>query len=218
MRSLFAPTEELPAQLGISYERIILAPQMALRHLNSLLDREYTAWDDRLAQLITELEQQDKIASRPGHRVALDTSVLMEGGRFTEVSWSSAGGSLATGQIRLIVPILVVEELDDLLHSRRGDRKQKARDVTRGLIGLYKDSPTEPAALPGQPDVTIEVQLDGDWHQRRPNNDAEIIDQALFVRGMTGRPMLLATCDTRQLYRAGAVGLQAILMPRADET
>ncbi len=60
--------------------------------------------------------------------------------------------------------------------------------------------------------------LDGDWHQRRPNNDAEIIDQTLFVRDMTGRPTLLASCDTRQLYRAGAVRLQAILMPRADET
>ena len=130
MRSLFVPTEELPAQLDISYEGIILVPQMALRHLNNLLDREYTAWDDRLAQLIPELEQQDKIASRPGHPVVLDTSVLMEGGRFTEVSWSSADASLATGQIRLIVPILVVEELDDLLDDRRGDRKQKAREVT----------------------------------------------------------------------------------------
>ena len=59
--------------------------------------------------------------------------------------------------------------------------------------------------------------LDGDWHQRHPNDDAEIIDQALSVREMTGKPTLLATCDTRQLYRAGAVGLQAILMPRADE-
>ena len=120
----------------------------------------------------------------------------MEGGRFTEVSWSSADASLATGQIRLIVPILVVEELDDLLDDRRGDRKQKAREVTPGLIDLHKDSPTEPAALPGQPDVTIEVLLDGDWHQRRPNNDAEIIDQTLFVRDMTGRPTLLASCDT----------------------
>jgi PIN domain len=181
MRELFAPTEELPAQLDISYERIILAPQMALRHLNSLLDREYTAWDDRLAQLVTELEQQHKFTSRPGQPVVLDTSVLMEGGQFAEVPWSSADASLATGQIRLIVPILVVEELDDLLHDRRGDRKQRARTVTRGLIGLHRASPTEPAALPEQPHVTIEVLLDGDWHQRRPNNDA-------VVRPKCGQP------------------------------
>jgi hypothetical protein len=62
------------------------------------------------------------------------------------------------------------------------------------------------------------VLLDGDWHQRRPNNDAEIIDQALSVREMTGKPTLPVTCDTRQLYQAGTEGLQAILMPRADES
>ena len=28
--------------------------------------------------------------------------------------------------------------------------------------------------------------LDGDWHQRRPNDDAEIIDQALKVREVAG--------------------------------
>jgi hypothetical protein len=61
------------------------------------------------------------------------------------------------------------------------------------------------------------VLLDGDWHQRRPNNDAEIIDQALSVRHMTGKPTFLATCNTRQLYRADAEGLQTILMPRADK-
>jgi hypothetical protein len=120
-------------------------------------------------------------------------------------------------QIRLIVPILVIEELDDLLHNRNGDRRLKARNATRALRDLHHARPTEPAALPAQPGVTIEVLLDGDWHQRRPNNDAEIIDQALSVREMTGRPTLLATCDIRQLCRAGAVSLQAVLMPRAGE-
>jgi hypothetical protein len=35
---------------------------------------------------------------------------------------------------------------------------------------------------------------------------------------MTGQPTLPVTCDTRQLYQAGAEGLQAILMPRADKS
>jgi hypothetical protein len=37
MRNLFAPTEELVAELDVSYERIILAPQMAVRYVNSLV-------------------------------------------------------------------------------------------------------------------------------------------------------------------------------------
>jgi hypothetical protein len=51
------------------------------------------------------------------------------------------------------------------------------------------------------------VLLASDWHQRRPNNDAEIIDQALQVRDLTGKTTLLASCDYRQLYRAAAACL-----------
>jgi hypothetical protein len=57
--------------------------------------------------------------------------------------------------------------------------------------------------------------LDGDWHERRPNNDAEIIDQALAFHELTGKPVLLATCDLRMMYRAGAVSLTAVQVPRA---
>jgi predicted ribonuclease YlaK len=118
----------------------------------------------------------------------------------------------------LIVPILVVEELDDLLHDRDGERRRKARAATRTLRDFHGFKPTEPAALTGQTDVTIEVMLDGDWHQRRPNNDAEIIDQALEIGELTGQPVLLASCDTRQLYRAGAAELAVVLVPRNEGT
>lgn len=100
-------------------------------------------------------------------------------------------------------------------HHDRRDARRLGTKVPNWLVTGTVD---RPAALPRQPDITIEVLLDGDWHKRRPNNDAEIIDRALSVHEMTGKPTLLATCDTRQLYRAGAVGLPTILMPRADAT
>ena len=43
-------------------------------------------------------------------------------------------------------------------------------------------------ALPDRADVTIEVLLDDGWHRRMPNNDGEIIDEALSAREITGRP------------------------------
>lgn len=81
--------------------------------------------------------------------MVLDTSVLVEGGPFTEVRWSGADPSLAAAQIRLIVPILVAGELDDLLHDRNGDRRLKAVNATRALRDLHHARPAEPAALPG---------------------------------------------------------------------
>jgi hypothetical protein len=66
--------------------------------------------------------------------------------------------------------------------------------------------------------VTIEVLLDGGWHQRMPNNDGEIIDQAVGLKEQTGQEMILASGDYTQLYRAAPAGLTAVLMPRPDET
>jgi PIN domain len=217
LESLLDPGEEILAELESAYHRLALAPQMTLRRLNGMLNREYTIWDQRLRRAEEELQSQKKLAGRPGHPVVLDTSVLMEGEPFLTFGWHALTPALASGPIRLIVPILVVEELDDLLHDPKGDRRQKARSATRELWQLHGARPTDPASLPGQADVTIEVLLDGDWHQRRPNNDAEIIDQALQVYELAGKATLLVSCDYRQLYRAAAVGLPAVLMPRRNQ-
>jgi hypothetical protein len=50
-----------------------------------------------------------------------------------------------------------------------------------------------------------------------PNNDGEIIDQAVGLKELTGQPVILAACDYTQLYRAAPAGLTAVLVPRPDE-
>jgi len=85
------------------------------------------------------------------------------------------------------------------------------------MWALHGTAPTVPAALPQATDVTIEVCLDGDWHKRRDNNDGEIIDQALALQELTGQPVILATCDYNQRYRAAVPSVTTALMPRRDE-
>jgi hypothetical protein len=51
-----------------------------------------------------------------------------------------------------------------------------------------------------------------------PNNDGEIIDQAVGLKEQTGQEMILAAGDYTQLYRAAPAGLNAVLMPRPDAT
>lgn len=210
---MLAPAEELLDELNSVYHRVAFAPPMSTRRLNGLLNREFTLWDIRLGQAADELTALKKLADRVGSPVVLDTSALMQGKSFLTFDWHSLDPALAGGQVRLVVPLIVVEELDDLLHDRDGARRQKARTVTRALWELHRDKPTEPSPLPDRPGVTIEVLPEGDWHQRRPDNDAEIIDQALMLYELTGRAVFLASCDLRQLYRAAVPGLPAILMP-----
>jgi len=213
----FSPTEALFAELSESYWRLVMAPSASERQLNGIISRECTEWDSRLARLAADLEGSIASLLWPGHLVVLDTSALMEGAFFMDYDWHALEGSLREGPIRLILPYLVVEELDDLKRHRDGRQKAQARKVLSNLWDLHRANPAVAAALPGSPDVTVEVLLDGDWHQRRPNNDGEIIDQAVAIGELAGRPVILAAGDYTQLYRAAPAGLSAVLMPRPDE-
>jgi predicted ribonuclease YlaK len=185
--------------------------------LNSLLNREWKTWDARLSQVIDELRKADVFTKHPGRIVVPDTSALMEGILFTEYDRHALYASLASGPVRIIVPVLVVEELDGHMHSRDRHRKTAAKEVLRPLWALHRKAPTEPAPLPQAADVTIEVFTDSDFHKRRENNDGEIIDQALSIQELTGQPVTLATCDYNQAYRAAVPSLTTALMPRRDE-
>ena len=190
---------------------------MTERMRNGLLNREFQAWDARLDSLLTDLEALRVFLARPGQqwswiRLRSWKARCSPGSPGTTLKGIAPGSS-----IRLIVPALVLEELDDLKRHRDGRQKTKARQVLAALWDLHRPKPAEPASLPDQPDVTIEVLLDDDWHQRRPNNDGEIIDQAIMVGELTAEPTMLVSGDYTQLYRAASAKLQAVLMPRPDE-
>lgn len=210
----FPASEGIFDEVAQSYYRLATAPEMSDRQLNGLLNREFSAWDARLDRVLTELGQLQEFLLQSGRLVVLDTSALMEGVFFTEFDWHTLDESLQHVPVRLVVPSLVVEELDELKRRPGEKQKARARKVLTTLWGLHRARPGAPAQLPGRPDITIEVLLDGGWHQRIPNNDGEIIDQAVSVRQLTGRAVILAAADYTQLYRAGPEGLIAVLMPR----
>ena len=55
---------------------------------------------------------------------------------------------------------------------------------------------------------------DDPHHQRLPDNDAEIIDRAVYVGELTGRNVTIVAGDFGMLCRAAAVSLGAAHMPR----
>jgi rRNA-processing protein FCF1 len=210
----FHDSETIFGDISESYNRLALAPEMSESQLNGLLNREFGQWNERLASVLADLWKMREFLTRPGRLVVLDTSALMEGVFFTEFPWHELDPSLRADAVRLIVLSLVVEELDDLKRPHRHARqKARARQVLTALWDLHRNKPAEPAALPAATDVTIEVVPDSGRHQRMPNNDGEIIDQAVGLGELTGRPVILAAGDYTQLYRAASAGLTAVLMP-----
>jgi hypothetical protein len=207
-RNLFTDGE-IAASLYVSAQQVRDVNLGALP--NMLLNREVDFWEERLAQLIAELTALHPFISRPGLIVVADTSAFLEGEYFTNLDWQTLAGAGAQ-PVRLVVPVLVVEELD--AHKRGRDRQRdRAVSVLRQLWELGGSDPERLAHIPGRP-VTVEVFLDGAWHVRRPVNDDEIIERALAVSEITGQAVLLAAADYAMLYRASAASLKAVLVPR----
>jgi PIN domain len=213
---LLDPAEDIISDIEAAYDRLVLSPSgLDGPRLYSMLNREYNRWAGRLRQVEAELQQQ-KLMIGDGSAVVLDTSVLMEGEPFVTFDWHGLHPSLTTGAVRLVLPIIVIDELDELLHDRDGDRKKKAREARRALMSVHPgNKPAEAAPLPDKPGVTLQVMVDDPWRVRLPNNDAEIIDQVLRLHQAGGRAML-ATCDLNQYYRAGAMEVAVVLFPRRD--
>jgi len=179
----------------------------------TLAQRETEVWIARFESLIAELKALKPFIERPGQIIVPDTSAFIEGTYFTDFDWTSLDGLPAgTHLARLVVPILVIEELDGLKRDRRaGDR---ARSVLHKLWELHSRHPAIPVALPGKP-ATIEVFPDDPWHIRRPVNDDEIIQRAAVIGEITGRGVVLAAGDYAMLYRADHEGVKAALVPPA---
>jgi hypothetical protein len=162
-----------------------------------LLNRETDFWEEQLGQVIAELKTLKPFIERPGVIVVPDTSAFLEGEYFTDLDWQALAGA-GKDPVRLVVPVLVIEELDVL---KRGRDRQRDRAVStlRRLWELGGSHPERIARIPGRA-VTVEVFLDGAWHMRRPVNDDEIVDRALAIGETTGREVLLAAGDYRMLY------------------
>jgi hypothetical protein len=209
LRSIFTDTD-LAAGLYVAQAEVRRLDLQARPH--GLIGRLTDEWIARFDEVIGQLNALLPFVMRPGQIVMPDTSAFMEGPYFDTFNWHSLDGLYQGSPVRLVVPILVVEEMDDLKYERR--RQDRARSVLRRLWELNGGKPTEPAVLPhAKPGpVTVEIWLDDPWHVRRPVNDEEIVDRAKELASMTGRQVVLAAGDYSQLYRGSAAGVRPALM------
>ena len=180
-----------------------------------LLRHEIDVWLDRFTEMIDELMALQPFIERPGLIVVPDTSAFVEGVYFTELNWQELADIDGRKPVRLVVPVLVLEELDE--HKRgRGRTQERSRSVLRRLWELNRDG-RQAAAIPGSRPVTVEVLADDSWHVRRPVNDNEIIQRALYVGEVTSKDVILAAADYSMLYQASSTGLKTVLVDRPGQ-
>src|SRR6266567_6693194 len=116
-RQAGAPSEgDWAASGGLAASRAVSEDKVRDVNLGALpfvaLNRETDMWEERLGQVIDELKAMKPFIERPGTIFVPDTSAFLEGEYFTEFDWQALAGIASTEPVRLVVPVLVMEELD----------------------------------------------------------------------------------------------------------
>jgi hypothetical protein len=124
-------------------------------------------------------------------------------------------------ELRLVVPILAIDELDNLTH--KASTRPKAAGAANWLYDLLGGSTGRPATIRaadedrGEAEVSIQLVFDPIGHIRQPINDDELIERTIAFRDFMGIPhrqTFMLTYDTGAAFRADNAGLMPRLLPR----
>lgn len=184
------------------------------RVLNGLLDREIRERIRMLEDAVQDLEELiGRWPANAAYAVA-DTGVYLEHRqKLRDLDFAALLPGWADRTVRLVVPIIVMDELDRL--KRTGDPRRRWRaGYTLAVMEDAFATPRVPGLLrEPTPDgtrgaVILDLLLDTRGHMRLPISDDEIIDRALAAQGLAGTPVTLLTFDTGQAMRAQQAGLR----------
>ena len=123
------------------------------------------------------------------------------------------GRSYPSGEeIRIVVPMLVIDELDGLSH--KGDKRDKVSGVNKYLYGLLGDDPgitqTVRPGTGGHGDVTMQLLFEPLGHTRLPNSDDELVERVVVLRdfmALAARRVFFLTYDGGAAFRSTNAGL-----------
>jgi hypothetical protein len=200
-------------------------PPSAEATVRAFVDLELEERIEALNEALEAFTAQRRRWARVGHFVVADTSVYLQAEHKLEDL--DLGGLLHTGgaPLHLIVPILVMDELDgqkqrgtDFGRWRAGYTLAFLSRLLRDPRGSARLRPEDFSALDtgGIPrgEITVEIVFDPPGHERLPISDDEIVDRAVAIKSASGMSTIFLTDDTGQAMRARARGLRVEELPR----
>jgi hypothetical protein len=200
-----------------------LAGSSQERLVNLLVDQELAERVEALEAAIDLLQSLMNRWDGPEWFVVADPSFYIQNpDKLEDVDLHKVLGLPSGAHIRLLFPITVVDELDALKEAGKHRPRWRAGH-TLGLLdgtlngslsGTWHRSRLTQDEVRGQ--ISLEIVLDPPGHVRLPLADDEIIDRAVAIQSLAGRPVRLLTCDTSQHTRGKAAGLQVTKVPAKD--
>lgn len=174
--------------------------------------------DERIESLKEARDEIDRLNHRwpHGHLIVLDTSALIHGPKLQE--WDPAAEfSLGEVPVHIVLPIIVLDELDALKEHNREHTRSRARRTLNWLSNhLHDDTLTLRERRSSGPNshaaIVLHVLADPAGHRRLPLADDEIVDRAAVVASTSGRDVTLYTNDFSQAYRAQRARLKTAMV------
>lgn len=193
------------------------------RVLNGMISLELDQRAEALEAAIKALQAQIERWPLTHAFVVADTSFYIEHQDKLEQADFQSLLDLPGMPVHVLVPIVVVDELDGLKRSKDRDARWRAAYTLAVLDRVLAPSGGGTMAgtviPPGQGGggCTAEIVFDPPGHVRLPINDDELIDRILAIQPLAGRQVTLLTYDTGQFTRARAAGLSARKLAKTDD-
>jgi hypothetical protein len=173
------------------------------------LREEVAVQADWLLETADTLERMAARLDDPKAEVAVpDTHVLLHYKPLSDIDWT---GVIGSSPVRLVIPLRVIDELDEKKYARRGELFDRARSVIRQLT-RYLDGPGE---LREDVHIALVSSMDLDplaYRQPPPPADVEILDscQALAAYNGPRAGARLVTGDLGMRLRAEDRGISVV--------
>lgn len=145
----------------------------------------------------------------------LDSNIYLHAKFFADVPWND----LAKDDVCIVVPLMVVRELDDVKYSTKSTAtKQRAAQVTKRLVALAQEAKASPLkTAPLRKGVTIQVQRkesrfpkNGSFNPK--NQDDHIV---LACRALRRKGVLLCTQDAPLTLKADGYDIPLLALPES---
>lgn len=175
-----------------------------------LISGEASAQVERLQTVASGLRraQQEFDLSQEAIIAIPDSNVLVHYRRYNELDWCSVVGSK---DVRLVLPLIVIDELDDL-KSRGRPVSDRAAGVLRAMQKDRGEAAPE-MRIDVREGVTMQILVDPPGHERRTNNDDELLTRAEYISAFVGERVTLVSGDYGMRLRAAARGLRYVEPP-----
>jgi hypothetical protein len=179
-----------------------------------LIESEIRAQQESLHRVGTDLERRlVRAREAPGHITVLDTNTLLHYQLPDSVNWIEVVGH---GQVRLVIPLRVIEELDSKKHGDSVKLRARARDLLPRIVEMTGAGGT-PSVIAEAVTLEVPVELTAGRSRVRPlDADEEILDtcRELGELSLQAEDVTLVTADTAVRLRAETLGgIRPISLP-----